>query len=475
MTLNTMKNPALSLAATTLAASLPLLSCHAAAETPASRPNIVILLADDLGYGDLSCNGNTLHETPNIDRLSREEARFSRFYTAPISSPTRTGLLTGMFPSRLGLRDNVCKPWLSFGMDTQYETMADVLGQAGYSNRAIVGKWHLGSSAEYWPTSRGFTHFYGCVNGAIDYFLHERDGQLDWHNDRQNSYDKGYSTDLIADHAVSCIENYVKDGPFFLYVAFNAPHEPLQAKDADIQYYAQKMGKNMDALTPAEKRKATYAAMVGCLDQGVGRIIAQLKRSNLWDNTMVLFFSDNGPIQIGTTPYRGKKNQEFDGGLRAPAYMHWPGVVKGNSDIAQLTGFIDILPTLRDYLGITDKPKYPYDGISVLSVLNGSKENIVRDLYLGRGAMVSQNFKFIFQKSNPSLKLQHDFLCYYPNNPLEERNEIGSDDPIFKAEAARLAALTAELDRQIPENRVDDSSSPPQGYVPMKNWNPFGY
>lgn len=195
-------------------------------------------MADDLGNGDVGYHGSDI-KTPNIDRLAKEGIMLNRFYVAPVCSPTRAGLLTGRYPNRFGLRETVIPPWRDFGVDTTEVFLPELLAGAGYKNRAVLGKWHLGHSRKaYHPLNRGFTHFYGHYNGAIDYFTHKREGELDWHNDYKTSYDEGYATDLITEEAVKSIQDYSDDGsPFFLYVAYNAPHGPLQAKNEDLVKY----------------------------------------------------------------------------------------------------------------------------------------------------------------------------------------------------------------------------------------------
>ena len=169
-------------------AGLALTACDTATE---EKPNIVIILADDLGYGDISLHGSRI-QTPNIDRIASEGIELCRHYAAPVSSPTRAGLMTGRYPSRFGIRETVIPPWREYGLPEGEETIADVLGRNGYENRAMIGKWHLGHGRlAYYPLNRGFTHFYGCLNGALDYFTHERDGELDWHDDWDSCYDKG--------------------------------------------------------------------------------------------------------------------------------------------------------------------------------------------------------------------------------------------------------------------------------------------
>ena len=305
-------------------AGLALTACDTATE---EKPNIVIILADDLGYGDISLHGSRI-QTPNIDRIASEGIELCRHYAAPVSSPTRAGLMTGRYPSRFGIRETVIPPWREYGLPEGEETIADVLGRNGYENRAMIGKWHLGHGRlAYYPLNRGFTHFYGCLNGALDYFTHERDGELDWHDDWDSCYDKGYTTDLIADEAVECIREYSEEGPYFLYVAFNAPHSPYMAPEDEIAEHIP-----LDEFNALEKKKDrngwTYRAMVSRMDKGIGRILDALEESGQMDNTVILFMSDNGGVP-GMEPYstnkplRGTKFQEFEGGVRVSGAMYW--------------------------------------------------------------------------------------------------------------------------------------------------------
>ena len=304
----------------------------AQAQQQSDRPNIVIIIADDLGWANVGYHGSAI-QTPNLDKLAKEGIELNRFYTTPISSPTRAGLLTGRYPSRFGIRENVIPPWRDFGIDPNEETLPEMLEKAGYTNRALIGKWHLGHSRKiYHPLSNGYTHFYGHLNGAIDYFTHHREGQLDWHNDWESSYDEGYSTDLIAGEAVKCINKYAGEGPFFLHVAFNAPHEPLQAKPEDIARYTG----DIDLLKGEKRKEALYSAMVTCMDRGIGEILDAIKKSKSAENTLVLFFSDNGATANGggsNLPLRGDKHQEWDGGLRTVALVSYPAMFKGGRPV----------------------------------------------------------------------------------------------------------------------------------------------
>lgn len=397
------------------------------------RPNIVIVLADDLGWGDVGFHGSEI-KTPSLDALVGEGVELERFYTSPISTPTRAGLMTGRYPNRFGVRSAVIPPWREDGLDENEETMADMLARNGYKNRAIIGKWHLGHTKKvHYLMNRGFSHFYGHLNGAIDYFDLTREGELDWHNDWETCHDKGYSTELITQEAIRCIDAYEKEGPFMLYVAYNAPHTPLQAQEKDIKLYTD----NFDSLTPKEQKKATYSAMVSCMDRGIGAIVDALKKKGIMDNTFFIFFSDNGTAGVpgsSSGPLRGHKFDEWDGGVHAPAVLYWKKAEKQYKNLSsQVTGFVDLVPTLKDLVGDHSRPKREYDGISILPVLNGKKTCIDRDFYLGHGAVVNKDYKLIRKGMKPGLDLKQDFLVDYKTDPYEKKNASAGNEKIVKA------------------------------------------
>lgn len=281
--------------------------------------------------------------------------------------------------------------------------------------------------------NRGFSHFYGHLNGAIDYFDLTREGELDWHNDWETCHDKGYSTELITKEAIRCIDAYEKEGPFMLYVAYNAPHTPLQAQEKDIKLYTD----NFDSLTPKEQKKATYSAMVSCMDRGIGAIVDALKKKGIMDNTFFIFFSDNGTAGVpgsSSGPLRGHKFDEWDGGVHAPAVLYWKKAEKQYKNLSsQVTGFVDLVPTLKDLVGDHSRPKREYDGISILPVLNGKKACIDRDFYLGHGAVVNKDYKLIRKGMKPGLDLKQDFLVDYKTDPYEKKNASAGNEKIVKA------------------------------------------
>ncbi len=377
------------------------ISCSPAPESAApaaAKPNIVLLLADDLGWRDVSFHGGEI-ATPNIDRIAAEGVELTRFYVHPVCSPTRAGLITGRYPIRFGSMRAVYPPWREGGLDPSETTIADILAQAGYEHRGVFGKWHLGhSNVKYHPLRRGFTEFLGHYNGAIDYFTHEREGVLDWHTGYETNHDEGYSTDLIADAAAGFIQSHAADPtPFFLYVPFNAPHSPFQAKEEDLPLYAD-LGPvegnwaGSDTVNPQGaqnagerrlKNRRILGSMVHSLDQGVGQILDALDQAGVAENTLVLFSSDNGGVGgIGeNAPFRGAKASVFEGGIRVAAAARWPGKIPAGGKVDTPLANIDVAPTLMRVAGIDDSGGKPLDGVDMLDLLTGDTAGLDRELY----------------------------------------------------------------------------------------------
>lgn len=464
-----MKKPLLAL----LCMLLPLL----AGAQKASRPNIVILLADDLGWGDVGYHGSDIR-TPNIDRLAAEGLVLDRFYTAPICSPTRAGLMTGRYPDRVGLRQNVIPPWSRFGVDTAELFLPQALAQAGYLHRAALGKWHLGSAEKkYLPLQRGFTHFYGLYNGAFDYFTHQREGELDWHDDARTCRDTGYATDLITEEAVRCIKAYAGAAPFFLYVAYNAPHGPLQARLDDLLSYGFDPGRPLFPHPDAEgsrgrgnTRRQTYAAMVTCMDRGIGRILQALREAHIEDNTVVIFASDNGPARNGggsAGDLKGWKFQEWSGGVRVPALIRWPGHFKGPRRITQTMGYVDLMPTLLALAGLHQPPPRPFDGINMLPVLRGERDSVDRYFYLGHGAIIHSPWKLVkAHAGNPQMKAGEDRLFNILEDPQEKTDLKARYPGVYQD----LLQAVAPYDHIRSARQVPPYGEGRKGFVAPKDW-----
>src|SRR5262245_7027342 len=260
-----------------------------------ARPNVVLLLADDLGREDCGFMGGKEIKTPHIDKLAAAGTKLDAFYVQPVCSPTRAALLTGRYPMRHGLQVGVVRPWAQYGLPLEERTLAQALKDAGYAT-AIVGKWHLGHFApEYLPTRRGFDHQYGHYNGALDYFTHIRDGGFDWHRDDKVSRDEGYSTHLLAKDAVRFVTETAGKKPFFLYVPFNAVHAPHQVPEKYTTAYPDLKGE-----------RKIYAGMLSAMDEAVGDIVAAVEKAGVRQDTLFVFSSDNGGPAPGRVTGNGK-------------------------------------------------------------------------------------------------------------------------------------------------------------------------
>ncbi len=446
------------------------LALTSAARNNTRHPNIILIVADDLGWGDVGYHGSEIR-TPNIDAFVNDGIELDRYYVSPISSPTRAGLMTGRYPNRFGFRESVLPPWRKGGLPLEEETFADMLGRCGYKNRAMIGKWHLGHSCKaYHPLERGFTHFHGLLNGAFDYFTHKREGEIDWHDDWDTCREEGYSTDLIGSEAVRCIEEYSQTAPYFLYVAFNAPHTPYQAPEEEIAKYLpldqfRKLGKK-------DQDGWIYRAMVSRMDTNIGRILFALDKSGQADNTIVLFMSDNGGVP-GMEPYsrclplKGHKFDEWEGGVRVPAAIRWPeGFISKSQPLNQVISFVDILPTVADILD-ADAPARPYDGISMYPVLSGKRKRIDRILYLGLGAAVGQNFKLIIPTKNKGLRLKEEYFTNIIKDPCER-----SDGKLkgHNRQRTRLRKVIKQYDSIKPAMPEQPYGKGKKGFRAPKEW-----
>jgi arylsulfatase A-like enzyme len=340
----------------------------------AAKPNIIVIIADDLGWQDVGWHGGEI-KTPHLDQLAHAGAKLEQFYVLPLCSPTRAALMTGRYPIRYGLQVGVVRPWADYGLPLQERTLPQVLKDAGYSTH-LSGKWHLGHCApEYLPTRRGFDTQYGHYNGAIDYFTLQRDGGHDWHRNDKRSDDKGYSTELIGNEAVRVIGEAKAGQPFFLYVPFNAPHTPLQVP-ADIKARHSHL-KN--------KNRRDYAEMIACLDDQVGRMVAALSQRGMTDNTLIVFSSDNGglPGYGGVNrPFRAGKGTLYEGGVRVCAFACWPGTIKAGTVVHEPLHVTDWLPTLTRLAGGKSPEQPPLDGRDVWPVLTASAKSPHEEILL---------------------------------------------------------------------------------------------
>lgn len=436
---------------------------HAAVARAATPPNVVIFLADDLGWKDAGFQGGP-PQTPNLDRLCAEGVKFDRMYAFPLCSPTRSALLTGRNPIRFGLGYTVVRPWSTYGLPAAETTMADVFRAGGYQT-AAVGKWHLGhTNVAHLPKSRGFDHFYGHLNGAIDYFTHERDGGLDWQRNGVSVRESGYSTDLVAAEAERWIASRDKSRPYFLYVPWNAPHGPLQAPEEVIAKYA----------SVADPKRRTYLAMVECMDRGIGRVMRRIEQEK--SETLVLFMSDNGgprPSGADNGALRSGKSNVFEGGIRVPGFVWQPSRLKAGT-CSQLMTAYDLLPTLAAACGIRAATKQPLDGENFWPAIKGAagpreRSNLLFCVQPDRGprqhALRDGPWKLVRVGQAPC-DAPVESLYQVEEDPNEKRDLLASNPDV----AARLRKLMDEWIGRAPKGEASYSLEPHPGWVTPKDW-----
>jgi arylsulfatase A-like enzyme len=430
-----------------------------AAET---RPNIIFIMADDLGNADLGYRGGEVI-TPAIDALATEGVRLEDFYGAPVCTPSRASLMMGRYPMRYGLQSFVIFPGHTYGLDLEERTLPQALAEVGYETW-MVGKWHLGhADPAYWPQNRGFDHFYGNVMGEVNYYSKERGGVVDWQRDGTFLQEDGYYTEQIGDEAVRLIQNHDGETPFFLYFASLAPHAPYQAPAS------------YEALYPdeADPYRKTYMGMISALDAQVGEIRAALKEKGLEDNTLIIFASDNAGLAGGSggrapktaeeasepgtlppgapppgrnTPFRGSKGSLLEGGVRVPGIVWWPKKLAPREVDVPLH-MTDIMPTLLGLAGATGDPDRPFDGHDIWPTLVSgappADEEVLINVEAFRGAIRVGDWKLIRWAGLPE-KVE---LYNLAEDPSETENQAETQPDILADLDARLMAYAAE---QVP-------------------------
>lgn len=423
----------------------------AAAGAPAApRPNIVHIVADDLGWKDVGFNGCQDIKTPNLDALAAGGARLAQFYVQPMCTPTRAALMTGRYPFRYGLQTAVIPSVSAYGLDTAEWLMPQCLKEAGYRT-AIIGKWHLGhADRKYWPRQRGFDYQYGAMIGELDYFTHEEHGVLDWFRDNRPVKEEGYTTTLIGRDAASLIEGHDTSAPLYLYLAFNAPHTPYQAPKEYVDRYP--------GIEDATRR--TYAGMVACLDDEVGRVVAALESRKMRDNTLILFHSDNGgtrnamfagvmadmskvKIPCDNGPYRDGKGTLYEGATRVCALANWPGHIRPGV-VDGIIHAVDIYPTLAALAGASTAKSRPLDGVDVWETISrggpSPRSEVVYNIEPFRAAVRRDDWKLVWHTLLPPAVELFD-LARDPS----ERNNLAGRHPDKVAELRRrIEALSKE-------------------------------
>lgn len=397
-----------------------------------SKPNMIVILTDDQGYKDVGFNGSTDIKTPFIDQIADQGTVFSNGYvTFPVCGPSRAGLLTGRYQGRFGFTTNPAPIEDSkTGLPHSEKNIAEVLKPAGYTS-GILGKWHMGSHPDFHPNKRGFDYFFGFVEGGHKYFPEEltlndyseisKWGQ--WYNTRimrnQERVDiKQYLTDELSSEAVNFIERE-KDNPFFLYVAYNAPHAPLQATQKYLNRY-----KHIK-----DKKRQTYAAMISAVDDGVGKILASLKEQGIDDNTMVFFLSDNGGPETKNASDNGElregKGSLFEGGVRVPFAVRWPNKIPSGITYHNAVSSLDILATIVGQANIDTSANKPLDGVDLIPYLNGENTGQPHDILYWRH--LRKDGQAALASNTKMLNLNGKKYLYDLSNDIGETNNLAKD------------------------------------------------
>jgi len=404
---------------------MALTSCMAQRQ---EKPNIIIIMADDMGYGDLSCYGSTLIHTPNLDKMAEEGIKFTDFHSnGAVCSPTRAALLTGKYQQRVGIDGVVtAKHHRDKGLDISEKTFAEAIKEVGYVT-GMFGKWHVGYQTEFNPIHQGFDEYIGYVSGNVDYHSHiDQEGYEDWWVGDTLKNEQGYSTDLITKHSVDFIERH-KDEPFLLYIPHEAPHGPFQGRTSEAErYVGWKNGTKQKDKVSEEELNSIYKEMVEVMDEGIGEVMETLKKLKLDKNTLVFFCSDNGASRkVGSNGgLRGYKSTLWEGGHRVSAIAWYPGKIAPNQVNDEIILTMDLFPTIMDLVG-AENP-IGLDGISVKNSLMGEESLPQRDLfwgYAGRKAIRQGNWKLILRKKDAE-----PFL-YNLKDDLAETNNVARLHP----------------------------------------------
>ncbi|RMF92720.1 MAG: N-acetylgalactosamine 6-sulfate sulfatase [Planctomycetota bacterium] len=371
---------------------LPIVVCFAAAwaawpgratairaQQPSERPNVLVILVDDLGWGDLRCMGAEDLQTPNIDGLAEDGMRWVNFYAnCPVCSPTRSSILSGRYPDAVGvpgvIRTHSRDSWGY--LSPQAVLLPAVLNEADYDT-GMVGKWHLGLDEPNLPNLRGFRTFYGYLGDMMDdYYTHRRWGINYMARNREIVDPKGHATDIFSDWACEFLEADHGDRPFFLYLAYNAPHVPIQPPQAYLDAYLKRHPN-------ADETRAKIAALIEHLDAGIGRVLAKLDELGMRDDTLVIFTSDNGgQLNVGANngPWRDGKGTGYEGGIRVPMIARWPGHIPSGTVSEAIGLTMDVFPTVCAAAGV--EPPQPVHGVNLLPVLTDEKKTLpARDLF----------------------------------------------------------------------------------------------
>lgn len=430
---------------TTAAAALATGIPRALAQPSAAKPNIVYIMADDLGYADLSCYGRREYVTQNIDSIAARGTRFTQAYAnSAVCSATRTALITGRYQYRLrvGLEEPV-RDGKKIGLPPAHPTLPSLLKKAGYG-ATLIGKWHLGQLPKFGPLQSGYDHFWGFRGGALDYFTHKSGiastNTEDLWDDDALIHQTGYLTDLLGARAVKVIGDYAAaKQPFFLSLHFNAPHWPWEAPGDEAE--SQRITALIDRDGGSMK---TYARMVLEMDAQVGRVLQALDSAGIANNTIVIFTSDNGGERFADTwPFSGKKTELLEGGLRIPALISWPGKIPAGRTTEQVAITMDWVPTLLAAAGAEADPAFSLDGMNVLPQLAANAPPVPRKLfwryhYNQQRAHRDGDMKYLRIARN-------EFLFNVVDDPLERANLKKRQPEVFRRLVADYEAWNASM------------------------------
>jgi N-acetylgalactosamine-6-sulfatase len=433
-------------------------------------PNIVLIVADDLGYGDLECYGATDIKTPHINRLASAGVSFTNFYAnAPECTPTRTALLTGRYQQRVGGMEcaigygNVGRYEEALqlsdqgmlGLPTEFNVLPRILNKKGY-NTAMIGKWHLGYGDDFRPAAHGFDYSIGPLGGGVDYFHHtepegfifgsELEGEHDlYRNDKPHHREGYYMTHLITDESVEWLNIQNEKTPFFLYAPYTAPHNPLQGPE---DYRPE----NLKADTWDKGEREDYISLVEELDKGIGQILDKLEEKGFAENTLVIFISDNGPTKEGnTTPFSGNKGHVFEGGIRIPCLIRWPGKIKEGTTSDQMAISMDLTASIASIL---DSPTDRLlDGMDIIGHVVADEKDVPRTLFwrMKRGnnvkkAVRDHDLKYIYENDNGKVS---EHLFNLASDPAERHNQLTKNPQ----ELDRIKMLLSRWEEEVQPER----------------------
>ncbi len=422
-------------------------SSISAVETKPKPPNILLILVDDLGYGDLSSFGASDLSTPAIDSLVRDGTRMDQFYAnCPVCSPTRAALLTGRFQDLVGvpgvIRTHANNSWGY--LHPKAKLLSSVLKKGGYQT-AIIGKWHLGLESPNTPTERGFDFFHGFLGDMMDdYYHHRRHGRNYMRKNREVIQPKGHATDLFSEWAVDYLKAYSSDKPFFLYLSYNAPHTPIQPPKDWLQKYRIKRPQ----VTP---KRARLASFIEHMDHGIGKVLKTLKESGYAKNTLVVFTSDNGgQVNVGARngAVRDGKGSLYEGGLKVPMVVRWPGNIPKGNILQQVALSMDLFPTLAEAAGVSFE--HSIEGRSLLKLLKGKQHPWPdRDLFFGRreGGRKYQGKAYYCYRRGSWKLLQPEPGAKYELYDLS-RDPLEQNDLAVK-EKDRFIKMMARMEKQL--------------------------